>query len=270
MIFQKFLNSRQLCLRTSTLVAYLFDIQCTLRKEQTRNNRRNCGHRAYRRYVISKALDYLVPMQLSFRMLYITFRLDEKNAASLEGHLPYGPFFITALQQSTFLNFTISRCICLLAPFAFVLDHSMYFGMGFPLIGSTWELLVANGRHFWALNRQHFDDDDDNDKGDGDGGGGGGGGGGGWADQLRPPRPFRLYRQAWNCLDAHFNRPSMDSFPALSGRLRVRTVLFSAVVDAAVAGFNFILCKPLLPPPYLPIFQSVPLAQNGCFVFFLF
>ena len=110
MFFQKFVNSRQFCLRTSTLVTYLFDIQRSFRREQTANRSNSQHHRTYRQFVLSKVPEYLILLQLTLRLLYIVLRLDERrNAPSLAGHLPYNPLFIVALQHSTFLNFAV-RC----------------------------------------------------------------------------------------------------------------------------------------------------------------
>lgn len=110
MFFQKFVNSRQFCLRTSTLVTYLFDIQRSFRREQTANRSNSQHHRTYRQFVLSKVPEYLILLQLTLRLLYIVLRLDERrNAPSLAGHLPYNSLFIVALQHSTFLNFAV-RC----------------------------------------------------------------------------------------------------------------------------------------------------------------
>ncbi len=246
MIFPALLNSRQTCLRTSTLVTYLYGIQCSFRTELTGKKENNLE---YRRFVISKTLDYLIPLQGTIRFLYITFRLDEKNAQSLADHLPYNPIIITGLQQSTFLNFTVLRCISLLPIFSIVLDHSVYFGMGYPFISLVWQLMIANGQHFWALNERRFfgkgrtrkssvdsdvDEEEEEDEKERRGNT--------WQRRLSfcSPSP---YRQLWNTFSAQFSRTSLDCFPTLSSRLRAQMVLYSAGSDVTIACLNFIMCK---------------------------
>lgn len=199
---------------------------------------------------LGKYLEYAILLGLMFRTLYFTAIFE---AANLEQLFLHYPLLVFLLNNFHFFTLTTFQSSSLFSLFAIIVDHSLHFKLSrFSLTKAAYELVVDNGRHFWALNEgrlaamreygsyrsarrssQYFRY---------------------WScglDQLLAPWHYlagqwALYSGIWNSGEEDqltFHRPVLDTYPRMSTRTRARIVLYSWALEFVVAFANLCVRK---------------------------
>ena len=265
-------NSPFLCLDTSTLVTYLYRVQCAEQHQQQRVNsssaatsKNHCyklwnyrllsavssaSSSAYRRLVKIKSVQYVISAVVIARVFYFSSRVlrlhhhhhlqkSEQQRVALEGHRPFNPLLVGLHGQYHFFNGITLSCIALFGLYAVAIDWLVFFCIDFSLIQGAHQLIVLNGRHFVLLNSSSAAV-----------AGGGGGNKGGKINNAskltwtRLRRTASVYRRAWSGRSTghhqhhHFSCPSLASFPTLSSKVRAQAVVYSTLLQSVVIFLN--------------------------------
>ncbi|KAH9387752.1 hypothetical protein TYRP_008949 [Tyrophagus putrescentiae] len=271
-------SSPFLCLDTSTLVAYLYSVQCAQQQQQQQPQQHSKSSSssttqthsdfpvfstAYRRLVKIKAVQYATCTLIAARVLYFSTLVlqlhpqrdhhQEEGGESpmslllaLEGHRPFNPLLVGLHRQYHFFNAITLRCIALFGLYGVAIDWLVFFQIDCRLVQGAHQLIVLNGRHFVLLNSSAA----------AAAGGGGGGGESKGKGQLwtRLRRTVSVYRRAWNCPEAsHFSYSTLASFPTFSAEVRAKAVVYSAalqqvvvLLNASLSNLEFVLIFALL------------------------
>ncbi len=207
-----------LCLRTSSVVAYLYQLKCSVEYRKYYPCRITAFYRL-------KALQYLCLVTFMIRVFIpSTFTTKEE----VIDHFPFNPVTCAAMLHFRFVaSSTTLKAVCLFVIFVVHIDYSIHFNVDAFLVKIIYEMIVENGRHFKLLNRKRFH----------------------WPE-VKLANCWQMYslyrrlcREIWICLSLRFHRETLESFPNLSLKLRARMVVYSTIFEAFIFVCNVILSK---------------------------
>lgn len=154
-----------LCIRTTTLVNYLFHLKCSHTKNTNGSHPPLAIIRRLHKYIfhyigIGKTIFYVLSIILILRAFYCVALMlnkpDHTPKVVLTTHLPYNPLIVICATRYGFFNapilasVTLSVIWCIFFDFAFT-----YLQNNYQLI-LTYQLMITNGQHIWTLNERRL------------------------------------------------------------------------------------------------------------------
>lgn len=207
------LNHHLFCVRTSTIVSYLY---CK-NKYQQKISQKVCST-----FVLGKVVQLCILVSITLRAQYVSFLLGDSqntNNFTLYDRFPFHPLVVSALINFKFFNSSVFQCSALLIVFAISIDYTLYFGFDERALEAAYELIVQNGRYFTKLNKlklnlnKHF---------------------------TRQIQTFVKFITN-NFSLVKFHQPVLQSYPTLSSKLRTKLVFISAFFEVSVESVNLII-----------------------------
>ena len=240
------------CLRTSTMVAYLYRVKVGENTQKTESQQQQqvdsiflsrkksksrtlSNNPAYTVFCRFKCLQYGALGCFTIRLLFISFLLS--RSTNLKNSLETTSFYFffksgghLCFAKLHLFTATTIACLCLMALFALYLDYALTFNLDDFLIRALQEIMVENGRDFRLLND--------------------GVNGVHWPKVTNVAHLWTLVasyqtlvRGIWTCFSLKFYKNKLEYFPALSGKLRAQMVVFSAIIEAVIVFLNTLACK---------------------------
>ncbi len=229
--FGSFFNHHYFCFRTSTLMTYMCELKFKSKFETVESSTSSFTsipsfappQTWSRRFWFEKFLHYFLWTVLTLRGIRVCLLdYEYQTSADSNSYLPYYPFVLTLMFNFRFLDATVLGCTCFLALFSIYLDLTTYFYFDARVLWATAELMLFNSKQkFKQINEKLINKND------------------WWFWWYQA-----LVQKIWFCrrvqLPVMF---PMKSFPAMSIKVRVQSVIYSVFSEMVVFILVFVFCK---------------------------